>query len=99
MKSFLLKSGFGIENLSMEDVSEPKPGPGEVLVKMRAWSLNYRDLLVVRGVYAPKLRFPFQILSDGVGEVVQTGLNVSRVQVGRRVHAEVGRRDVRRRKG
>jgi NADPH:quinone reductase-like Zn-dependent oxidoreductase len=85
MKSFLLKSGFGIENLSMEDVSEPKPGPGEVLVKMRAWSLNYRDLLVVRGVYAPKLRFPFQILSDGVGEVVQTGLNVSRVQVGQRV--------------
>ena len=69
MKSFLLKDGFGIENLSLEDTPEPKPGPGEVLVKMRAWSLNYRDLLVVRGVYAPKLSFPFQILSDGVGEI------------------------------
>jgi len=50
MKSFLLKNRFGIENLALEDVPEPKPGPGEVLVKMRAWSLNYRDLLVVRGV-------------------------------------------------
>ena len=85
MKSFLLKSGFGIENLSLEDVPELKPGPGEVLLKMRAWSLNYRDLLVVRGVYAPKLRFPFQILSDGVGEVIETGPNVSRVQTGQRV--------------
>ena len=85
MKSFLLKSGFGIDNLSCEGVPEPKPGPGEILVKMRAWSLNYRDLLVVRGVYAPKLKFPFQILSDGVGEVVETGEDVSRVQVGERV--------------
>ncbi|MGB2931805.1 MAG: NAD(P)-dependent alcohol dehydrogenase [Methyloceanibacter sp.] len=85
MKSFLLKSSFGIENLALENVPEPKPGPGEVLVKMRAWSLNYRDLLVVRGVYAPKLTFPFQILSDGVGEVVETGPNVSRVQTGQRV--------------
>ena len=85
MKSFLLKSSFGIENLALENVPEPKPGPGEVLVKMRAWSLNYRDLLVVRGVYAPKLRFPFQILSDGCGEVVETGPNVSRVQAGQRV--------------
>lgn len=85
MKSFLLKDGFGIENLSLEDTPEPKPGPGEVLVKMRAWSLNYRDLLVVRGVYAPKLKFPFQILSDGVGEVVETGPNVTRIKLGQRV--------------
>ena len=60
MKSFLLKSRFGIENLALENVPEPKPGPGEVLVKMRAWSLNYRDLLVVRGVYAPKLGSHFR---------------------------------------
>jgi len=52
---------------------------------MRAWSLNYRDLLVVRGVYAPKLKFPFQILSDGVGEVVEIGPGVSRIKAGQRV--------------
>lgn len=85
MKSFLLKSGFGIDSLSCEDVPEPKPGPGEILIKMRAWSLNYRDLLVVRGVYAPKLKFPFQILSDGIGEVVETGPGVSRIKTGQRV--------------
>ena len=85
MKSFLLTDGFGIENLSLEDVPELKPGPGEVLMKMRTWSLNYRDLLVVRGIYAPKLKFPFQILSDGVGEIVETGPGVSRVQTGQRV--------------
>ena len=68
MKAFLLKS-FGIDGLSLEDVPDPQPGPGQVLVKMRAWSLNYRDLLIVRGIYAPNLKLPFQILSDGVGEI------------------------------
>lgn len=60
MKAFLLKS-FGIDGLSLEDVPDPQPGPGQVLVKMRAWSLNYRDLLIVRGIYAPNLKLPFQI--------------------------------------
>ena len=85
MKAFLLKTGFGIENLSLEDVPQPEPGPGQILVKMRAWSLNYRDLLVVRGVYAPKLKFPFQMLSDGVGEVVAVGPGVIRAKLGDRV--------------
>ncbi len=84
MKAFLLKR-FGIDGLSLEDVAEPKPGPGQVLVKMRAWSLNYRDLLVVRGIYSPKLKFPFQILSDGVGEVAAVGTGVNRVKPGDRV--------------
>lgn len=85
MKTFLLKTGFGIENLSLEDVPQPIPGPGQILLKMSAWSLNYRDLLVVRGIYAPKLQFPFQMLSDGVGEVVATGPDVTRVKTGDRV--------------
>ena len=85
MKACLLQDGFGIENLSLVDTPQPKPGPGEVLLKMRAWSLNYRDLLVVQGLYAPHLKFPFQILSDGVGEVVETGPGVTRAQVGQRV--------------
>ena len=85
VKTYLLKTGFGIENLALEDVPQPKPGPGQVLLKMSAWSLNYRDLLVVRGIYAPKLQFPFQMLSDGVGEVVATGPGVTRVKTGDRV--------------
>ncbi len=85
MKAFLLRNAFGIENLALEDVPQPEPGPGHVLVRMRAWSLNYRDLMVVRGVYAPKLKLPFQMLSDGAGEVAAIGAGVSRVKVGDRV--------------
>ena len=84
MKAFLLKS-FGIDGLSLEDVPDPQPGPGQVLVKMRAWSLNYRDLLIVRGIYAPNLKLPFQILSDGVGEIAAVGAGVTRVRPGDRV--------------
>ena len=52
---------------------------------MKAFSLNYRDLLVVKGLYNPKLKFPFVPLSDGVGEVVVVGEGVTRVKVGTRV--------------
>jgi NADPH:quinone reductase-like Zn-dependent oxidoreductase len=85
MKAFLLKNAFGIENLSLEVEPQPEPDAGQVLVRMRAWSLNYRDLMVARGVYAPKLKFPFQMLSDGAGEVVSVGQGVTRVKTGDRV--------------
>lgn len=52
---------------------------------MSAWSLNYRDLLMVRGSYDPKLPLPYVPLSDGVGEVVAVGEGVTRVRVGDRV--------------
>jgi NADPH:quinone reductase-like Zn-dependent oxidoreductase len=85
MKAIVLQSAFGIENLHVVDRPEPKPGVGQVLLKMKAWSLNYRDLLVVKGMYNPKLKFPFVPLSDGVGEVIAIGDGVSRVKVGDRV--------------
>lgn len=85
MKAIVMQSGFGIENLQVIDRPEPRPGPGQVLVKMKAWSLNYRDLLVVKGLYNPKLRFPFTPLSDGVGEVVAVGDGVTRAKAGDRV--------------
>jgi NADPH:quinone reductase-like Zn-dependent oxidoreductase len=85
MKAFLLKNSFGIENLQLDELPQPEPGPGQVLVKMRAWSLNYRDLMVARGVYAPKLTFPFQMLSDGAGDVAAVGQGVTRVKEGDRV--------------
>jgi NADPH:quinone reductase-like Zn-dependent oxidoreductase len=52
---------------------------------MSAFSLNYRDLMVVKGVYNPKLRLPLVPLSDGVGRVIAVGEGVTRVQVGQRV--------------
>jgi NADPH:quinone reductase-like Zn-dependent oxidoreductase len=76
---------FGIDNLAFNERPEPRPAAGEVLLKMRAFSLNYRDLLVVRGQYNPKMRLPIVPLSDGVGEVVAVGEGVTRVKLGQRV--------------
>jgi NADPH:quinone reductase-like Zn-dependent oxidoreductase len=85
MKAYELQGNFGIDSLTLTERPEPQPGVGQVLLKMRAWSLNYRDLLVVKGTYHPNLRLPFTPLSDGVGEVVAVGEGVSRVKPGDRV--------------
>ncbi|MGL4554729.1 MAG: zinc-dependent alcohol dehydrogenase family protein [Gemmataceae bacterium] len=73
MKAYEIRGGFGLEHLVPGERPTPKPGPGEVLLKMRAVSLNYRDLLVVKGTYNPKLALPRVPVSDGVGEVVEGG--------------------------
>src|SRR5260370_26877409 len=85
MKVYEIQKGFGIDNLTLTERPEPRPGPGQVLVKLRALSLNYRDLLMVKGQYNPKLRLPMIPVSDGVGEVVAVGAGVARVKPGERV--------------
>jgi NADPH:quinone reductase-like Zn-dependent oxidoreductase len=76
---------FGIDKLEFIDVSEPKPGAGEVLVKVRAVSLNYRDLMIVLGHYNPKMALPRIPVSDGAGEVVAVGEGVTQLKTGQRV--------------
>jgi NADPH:quinone reductase-like Zn-dependent oxidoreductase len=78
-------SAFGLDALKLVDKPRPTAGPFEVLLKMRAFSLNYRDLMVAKGHYNPKLQLPAVPLSDGMGEVVEIGAGVSRVKVGDRV--------------
>lgn len=85
MKVIEIQNTFGLDSLKVVERPEPRPGPGQVLLKMQAWSLNYRDLLVVKGQYNPKMRLPVVPLSDGVGEVAQVGDGVTRVKVGDRV--------------
>ena len=85
MKAIALQNTFGIDNLAIVDRPELKPGAGQVLVKMKAWSLHYRDWMMVKGIYNPKLKLPFVPLSDGVGEVITVGDGVTRVKVGDRV--------------
>ena len=84
MKAYSLKA-FGVDQLTLGDQPEPTPGPRQVLLKMRAASLNYRDLLMVKGQYNPKQPLPLIPLSDGVGEVVALGDGVERVAEGDRV--------------
>src|SRR5580700_5478322 len=85
MKAYELRNAFGIDNLAMVEKPEPRPGPGQVLLKMRAFSLNFRDLMVVKGQYNPKLKLPMTPLSDGVGEVAAVGDDVRRIKTGDRV--------------
>lgn len=77
--------GFGLDNLILTERPDPRPGFGQVLLRMRAASLNYRDLLTVQGKYNPKQKLPLIPCSDGVGEVVELGQGVGRVRVGDRV--------------
>ncbi|MFO0929283.1 MAG: NAD(P)-dependent alcohol dehydrogenase [Gemmataceae bacterium] len=87
MKAYEIRGGFGLEALHRVDRPDPQPGRGEAVVKIRAAALNYRDLLVVKGAYNPKMSLPRIPLSDAVGEVVAVGADVSRVKVGQRVAA------------
>ena len=85
MKAVEIRGGFGLDRLALVERPEPAAGPGQVLLRMRAASLNYRDLLTVRGQYNPKQRLPLIPCSDGVGEVAAVGAGVTRVKVGERV--------------
>jgi NADPH:quinone reductase-like Zn-dependent oxidoreductase len=80
-------SSFGVDSLEFVERPTPTPGAGEVLVQVRAISFNFRDLLVVKGVYNPKLRLPRIPVSDGAGEVVAVGEGVSEWKKGDRVAA------------
>src|SRR4051794_36603282 len=85
MRAYEVQSGFGFENLKIVERPVPQPGPGQVLVNQRAWSLNYRDLLVVTGAYNPRMKLPLVPLSDGAGEVAAVGPGVTRFKPGDRV--------------
>jgi NADPH:quinone reductase-like Zn-dependent oxidoreductase len=85
MKVWEIQESFGLDNLRRADRPEPAPGPGQVLVRMRAASLNYRDLMTVDGAYNPKQPLPLIPCSDGVGEVVALGEGVRRFKTGDRV--------------
>ena len=78
-------SSFGIDSLEFVERPTPLPEPGEVLVKVRAISFNYRDLLVVKGLYNPKMKLPRIPCSDGAGEVVAVGKGVTAWKPGDRV--------------
>ncbi len=86
MRVFQIEGDWGFDNLKLGTRPEPKPGPGQVLVRMRASSLNFRDLVVPeRGYGSHTGTLPLVPLSDGVGEVVEVGSGVTRVAVGDRV--------------
>ncbi len=69
---------FGAENLTTVERRVPEPGPNEIVVRLTAASVNYRDVVVVDGSYKPDMKLPIVPLSDGCGEVVAVGEAVTR---------------------
>ncbi|MDO4230857.1 MAG: NAD(P)-dependent alcohol dehydrogenase [Lautropia sp.] len=89
MKAWLLDD-FGLHNLRQREVETPTPKAGELLIKVSAVSLNFRDKAIVDGIYEPHLvPKPLIPVSDAVGEVVAVGDGVTRFKVGDRVNSHL----------
>lgn len=84
MRVWEIQDAYGLDHLRLVEKTEPKPGPGQIILGMKAASLNYRDLLTVKGMGGgyPLPLIPF---SDGAGEVLSVGSGVTRVKAGDRV--------------
>ncbi len=88
MKVFQIEDEWSLDNLTLAQRPDPEPGPGQVLLRMKAASVNYRDLVQARAGYGARSgSLPFIPLCDGVGEVAGVGPGVTRVAVGDRVCA------------
>jgi NADPH:quinone reductase-like Zn-dependent oxidoreductase len=91
MRRYQIREPKGIASLECVEVEAPRPGPGQVLIDMKAWSLNYRDLAMPRGGYPGNdkvLRAPPLVpVSDGAGEVLAVGAGVKDFSPGDRVLA------------
>jgi NADPH:quinone reductase-like Zn-dependent oxidoreductase len=77
---------FSIDSLALVERPVPKPRRGELLVRIKAASLNYRDLAVLVEGYLPTLPLPYVPVSDACGEVVEVGEDVTQFKVGDRVN-------------
>jgi NADPH:quinone reductase-like Zn-dependent oxidoreductase len=85
MKVYEIRDGKGIEAVQPGERPEPQCGPNDVLIKVKAVSLNFRDLAVARGGYGKGTKQNVIPCSDGAGEVVAVGSGVTRVAIGDRV--------------
>ena len=85
MRAYEIVSDSGVDALALNDRQSPQPGTGEILVSLRASSVNYRDLSTIENPVARGIEFPRIPNSDGAGEVIGVGAGVSRFKIGDRV--------------
>ncbi|MFB1479208.1 NAD(P)-dependent alcohol dehydrogenase [Corallococcus sp. RDP092CA] len=80
-----IRGGFGLDHLVRAERPDPEPGPFQVRMRVKATSLNSRDLMMVEGRYNPRQKLPLVPNSDGAGVVDAVGPGVTRVKPGDRV--------------
>lgn len=84
MKAIVLRELGSVDNLKLEEVPDPQPGPGEVVVRLHAAALNHRDVFIVQKLY-PNIKLPAILGSDGAGVVSAVGEGVSAELLGQEV--------------
>ena len=87
MRAVMCRAWGEVEDLKLEDVPAPTPGPGEILIEVRATSVNYADALLVAGRYQTKPPLPFSPGLETAGVVAGCGAGVARFAPGDRVMA------------
>lgn len=90
MKAAMCNALTGISSITIENIDAPRPGPGEVVVDVKAAALNFFDTLITRGKYQFKPELPFSPAGEICGVVSELGDSVSDIAVGSRVMAYVG---------
>ena len=81
----LCKEFSVVENLTWEDVPDPYPQDGEVIIEIKAADLNFPDYLIVQGLYQFKPSLPFSPGAEGAGTISAVGKNVTEYKIGDRV--------------
>jgi NADPH2:quinone reductase len=93
MRAWLMDGYEGVERLRLDEVPDPRPGPAQVLLRVRFAGLNPADAFLARGMYPAKPPLPHILGRDGVGDVVAVGAGVGNVRLGETVgilRCEVG---------
>ena len=87
MRALLCTAWGGPETLTLGELPDPTPGPGEVVIRARAAGVNFADTLMIQGKYQEKPAFPFAAGLEAAGEIVAVGQGVTHLRVGQRVLA------------
>jgi NADPH:quinone reductase-like Zn-dependent oxidoreductase len=85
MRAYEIVSDGGVDALALNERQSPEPGKGEILVDVRASSINYRDLATIEDPIPRGITFPRIPNSDGAGEVISVGAGITRFKTGDRV--------------
>ncbi|USN51936.1 MAG: NAD(P)-dependent alcohol dehydrogenase [Myxococcales bacterium] len=85
MRAWQINKNFGLDNFQLVERTDLRLEPHQVRIKTKACSLNFRDLMVIKGAYNPKQPLPLVPVSDGAGEIVEVGSLVKNFKVGDKV--------------